>query len=193
MYQLLVVSRLTPTARSMRRGVCRVVGEFADALGSLLAEFAGPGPKFLACLVYVFLLYPSWWEQDRNQRAGDHAGDADQPRIAPELFNQLTGAVGHVARATRVIGVPARAIDYGGTRLAKRNYGAARRTRGLINPPFVSTGIAAMKWPTIRPEYLPSLPGLMLGTTTNPNVTSNLADPAARSLHALVFRDTPAK
>src|ERR1700751_49548 len=149
------------------------VSQFADALGSLVAEFAGPGPKFLARFVYVFLLHSSWRKQDGQQRTGDHAGDADQPRIAPELFSQLTGAVHHLARTIGAIGVLARAIDSGGARLANRNYGAARRTGGLSNPPFVSTDIAAMKWPTVRPEYLPSLPGFILGTTTTAKVTSN--------------------
>jgi hypothetical protein len=78
----------TVWATFLRSGLGRPdvgVRQFADAFGSLVAEFAGPGPKFLARLVYVFLLYSSWRKQDGQQRAGDHAGDADQPRIAPEL------------------------------------------------------------------------------------------------------------
>jgi hypothetical protein len=77
-------------------------------------------------------------------------------------------------------------IEYGGAHLANRTDGSACRTRGLMDPPVVPIGTAAMlKRPAVRPNYLRSLPGLVLCLTPSQD-----RQQSRRSDGPLVIRDT---
>src|SRR5919197_851376 len=147
-----------PGYRLPRSGLGRsdgvLIGQFADALSSLMAEFVSLGPESITRVFYIFLFYPSRREEPRKHCADDHTGDGNQPRIAPKRFSHLTGsALCPIARRTTVIGIPRSAIEYSGARLTNRIHRFARCTRGLIHPSAPPIGIAAMmSRPTIRPQ-----------------------------------------